>query len=309
MRPPPIIPAPPRGITNLAHDAPADIRAINGRAGVSLGLASQRDGAVQLRRGLRRFNLDAELGPLVFLHAEVSRTVRSIQHAELHLAHHTVARRGEAAGEGAVVIRLHILLGDFFAVGIGENHRELLVGEHLVIIRLGVHAQAEAFVLDGLARPVEGAVGEEDGVGIRLRLVAVIVNVVILLTAEHATVVAHPNQHALIVSASDAEEAVGVGGHFRLRGAVALIIAMPGFDLRAGERFARVRLEHEAFQLSKPRADDEREVAHPHVCEGDVVILIAEIRVVAGDDEVIAGLEILRRGDFLDAFLEVFRGR
>ena len=82
---------------------------------------------------------------------------------KVHSAHQPVTRSCEAAGEGAVVVGAVVLARDLLAVNVLEHHRQLLALEHLVVVLGLVHPDADAFVLDGLDGPVDGAVGEEGG--------------------------------------------------------------------------------------------------------------------------------------------------
>ena len=56
-------------------------------------------------------------------------------------------------------------------------------------------------------------------------------------------------------------------------------------------------------------ADDQRQIADPEIRKGHDVVRLAEPGVVAGDQEVEAGLQILRRRQFLDPFLEILGRR
>ena len=85
-------------------------------------------------------------------------------------AHQPVARRGEAAGERAVIIGLLALPGDFLAVHVAEHHRHLLAFERFVIVLRLIHPKADALVLNRLAGPINRAVGEKNGRRVRLRL-------------------------------------------------------------------------------------------------------------------------------------------
>ena len=79
-------------------------RAVHRGAGVAHGVAGEADLVVELGGGLGRIESDLELGPLVFLDAEMAAPCARPFDLEGHLAHEPVARRGEAAGERAVVV-------------------------------------------------------------------------------------------------------------------------------------------------------------------------------------------------------------
>src|SRR5947207_2024063 len=115
-RAPTIIPAPPIGITHFAQDPIFYLRAINSRAGVSHRFARHADLLIQFCRSLGRLQRYLEFGPLVFLHPNGSRTVRPARNVKLHRAHEPITGRGEAAGEGAVIVATMFLMGHFLAV-------------------------------------------------------------------------------------------------------------------------------------------------------------------------------------------------
>ena len=76
-----------------------------------------------------------------------------------------------------------------------------------------------------------------------------------------------------------------------------MAVPIPGVDLDLGpfDRLAGGRIEHEAaelaFALSLP--DDQGQLAHPDVGEGDHVVRRAETRIVAGQEVIEAGLHVL----------------
>jgi len=94
-----------------------------------------------------------------------------------------------------------------------------------------------------------------------------------------------------------------------MRDAIALIIQVPRHDFRAGHRFSRICFEHETFEVTVARTQHEREVAHPDVCERDLIVLLAEIRSVARHEEIETGFELVRRGQCFGAFLVIRRRR
>ncbi len=114
----------------------------------------------------------------------------------------------------------------------------------------------------------------------------------------------------------EGEQAVGVagGGPDALpRVVVGVVLPPVGGDLRTGDRFPGDRVQHEAGDLSAlpGAAGNQGEVADPAPeVVGSVVLVSREVLVVAGEDEVVAGSEILglRDGDRLDLVLEVRGG-
>ena len=309
----PPIPAPPIRPAHLANDAILHLRAIDRRAGVALGLAGERDLVVQLRRRLRRVERHLELRPLVFLHIERRLAERSAGHVDGHAAHHAITRCGEAAAERSVVVARVLGFRDLFPVRIAEHHRDLAPAQQLVVVAALIHAQADALVLNRLAGPVERAVGEEDGLVVRVRFVHRVAVVLLhraQLVLHVANLRAHAQQAAAILLRGKREEAVRVGADGgRGRHAVALIIEMPRHYLRTADRFTRSGDEHEAFDALIVRTDDEREFAHPHVGVGHLILAFGEVLVVARDDEIEAGLERSRRRNEFRALLEISGGR
>ena len=111
--------------------------------------------------------------------------------------------------------------------------------------------------------------------------------------------------------AVDRELAVAVGLGLVARGEVA--VPIPGVDLHFGpfDRLAGGRIEHET---AKPAVgillpDDQGQLAHPDVGIGNDVVRRAETRIVAGQQVIEAGLQVLRRGKVLDPLLKILGRR
>src|SRR5439155_25928778 len=148
---PAVIPVPPVRKTHFANDAIFDLRAVNGGPGISQRLAGQRDLFIQLGGGLWRLEGDMEFRALVFFDIETRGAGRTRLNRDLHRAHEAITRRGETAGERAIIIATLRFAGDFFAIGIAVNQRDVLPFDQLVIIPLLIHPQPAAVVLEGLA--------------------------------------------------------------------------------------------------------------------------------------------------------------
>ena len=114
-------PAPDRK-PHLAHNAPCNLPPPDGCSGVRRGLARHDDLGVEPGRLRGRFELNLELGSLVFLHVEACVPVRTIPYGQGHPPHQAVPGGREAAAESAVVIALVLLPGNLLAVGILEHH-------------------------------------------------------------------------------------------------------------------------------------------------------------------------------------------
>ena len=268
-------------------------------------MAGQRNLVVQLRRGLRRVERDLEFRTLVFFDVDIRLTSGALRHVNPHRAHQSVARRGETAAERTVVVATMLLPRDFLVVRIGENDGQFAAGEHFVVVLLVVHAETDAFVLNRLTRTINCAVGEKNGLVISA-LTLVVVGRVFLLRTQLAPVVTRAKEVAPLVTL-EREETILVRGQRRLRNAIALIVQTPRHDLRAGDRLAGIRFEHETLDLTVAPTQHEREVAHPDVRECDLVVRLAEIGFVARNEEIKAGLELVRLGQCFSAFLVVRR--
>jgi len=118
-------------------------------------------------------------------------------------------------------------------------------------------------------------------------------------------------QHALIRPGGQREQALLI----RLRHGASLAYVVPRviprLDFRTGDRFAGDGVQHEALDVRFPaaRADDQRQVADPEIRERNEIVLLAEARIVAGDQEVEARLQIGRRFDLFRPLLVVCGGR
>ena len=309
----PAIPAPPMRPAHFAHDAILHLRAIDRRAGVALGLARERHLVVQLRRRLRRVERHLELRPLVFLHVERRLARWPIEGSNCHAAHQAIPRCGEAAAEGTVVIAELFNLRDLLPIRIAEHDCDILAGKHFIIVAALIHAQADALVLNRLAGPVKRAVGEEDGLVMRVRFVNRIAVVLLHRTQLMLCVAnlrAHAEEAAAIFLGRKREKPVRVGADGRCgRHTIAKVIEMPRHHLRTGDRFARVRFEHEAFDALIVRTNDEREFAHPDVRAGHLILAFGELLIVACDDEIETGFERHGRRNEFSALLEINGGR
>src|SRR5207247_8577561 len=128
------------------------------------------------------------------------------------------------------------------AVRVCTDDGQFLTGEDLVVIVFLVHTQADAFVLNGLARTIDRPVGEEDGLVVSLgSLVAK--RGILLLRSEFSTVVPDAEQVVAILFRFEGEETVLVGGDWRTRNATPLVVQMPGHHFRATYRATRCPLE------------------------------------------------------------------
>ena len=165
---PPAPPEPPDRIPHLAHHPVTDLGPANRGARVSLGGSLDLHVPVEFGRLGGSRQLDFEFRTLVFLHIEERDAVVAFRITDPHLAHEPIARRGEAAAERTEVVRAMLLLLDLLTVRVFEDHRDRLVGLGLVVVALLIHRNADPFELDGLPRPIQRSIGEEDRLLVRL---------------------------------------------------------------------------------------------------------------------------------------------
>ena len=168
---PRIIPAPPPGPAHVAHHAPLHFRAIDGSARVILRPSAQAHFLVELRRHFRRVERHLELRAFVFLDVEPGYSVRRALRINAAPPRNAITRRGEAPGKASVVIRPVPGFGDLLAVRVREHHLDLAAGERFVAVLCLVGSDYNPFVLHGLARPIERAVGEKNRLIARIGIV------------------------------------------------------------------------------------------------------------------------------------------
>ncbi len=85
------------------------------------------------------------------------------------------------------------------------------------------------------------------------------------------------------------------------------IVTSPNSTAGTGDRIAAAGIEHEAVDQTTALviAGDNRKLAVPDLRERDLVVSIIEVGVVAGDQEVRPGRNVVWRGNLLHAFLVV----
>ena len=177
---PPVMPAQPGRKAHLPDHAVLDLSVIDGGPGIGHGRPTNLDLAVEhgrLGRGVHRY---LELGTLVLLDGNRGGTARGIRALDLdaHSAHETVTRSGEAPVEGSIVVGTVLEPGDLLVVAVAKDHREVSIGDHLVVVVLLIDAVRNPLVTDGLAGAVEAAVGKENRTLVRPALAVVIIHVI-----------------------------------------------------------------------------------------------------------------------------------
>src|SRR5205823_2862017 len=102
------------------------------------------------------------------------------------------------------------------------------------------------------------------------------IGIELILRAEFLAMMPSAQQITALLGRWKTEEAVFVGRDLRLGNAIAVSIQIPRHQFRILERLARGRIEDEALDFSIALANHQREVAHPNVCEGDLILPISE---------------------------------
>ena len=171
------MPAANQGGKHLPDHAVLDLSVIDGGPGRGHGRPTNLDLAVEhgrLGRGVHRY---LELGTLVLLHGNRGGTAREFSALDLdaHSAHESVTRSSEAPVEGSIVVGTVLEPGDLLVVAVAKDHREVSIGDHLVVVVLLIDAVRNPLVTDGLAGAVEAAVGKENRTLVRPALAVVII--------------------------------------------------------------------------------------------------------------------------------------
>ena len=307
-RAPPEVCAPPIGEPHLPHDAVTDLCAPDRRTCVRGCLAIHGYFLAQFARLFWSLNRDLKLGPFVFLNVELSLAARFVRRANRHAPREPVPRCREAAAERTVVVCLVLGLRDFLSVHVGKQHRHCFAGQHFVIVVVTVCADANAFILNGLAGAVERAIGKEER--LRKDVGPLVFPPALKLVARRELLVfeRHEREGSSIGARSRCEHSIGVRLHRRTQG-VFCIARDPELHLRTFDRIAGARIDDEAFgfRVALICAHHDGEVAHPKIRERDHIIVCAKSLVVARDEEIKARLQVLRRCDFFGALTEVGR--
>ena len=163
-------PPAPDGKPHLPHDAPVDLGGADGGAGVGGRLAGHHDLGVEPRGFGGRIEFYFELGSLVFLYVEVGVAGWAVAGHQGHSTQEPVSGGRKAAAERPVVVALVLSAFDLLAVGVTEYHGQSLAGQRVIVVGDGVRVDADALVVDRMARTVEGPVGEEDRLFARFRV-------------------------------------------------------------------------------------------------------------------------------------------
>ena len=164
QRSPPVMPAQPGRKANLPDHAIPDLCIIDCRSGISHGRTTYLHFAVKHSRLCRSVHRHLKLGPLVLLHIKISRPHWGIGSINLkvHPAHETVTRSSEATFEGSIVICPVLGPGNLLIIGITKNHREVTIGDYLVIIFFLIDMIGHPLIANGLTGSVKAPVGKEN---------------------------------------------------------------------------------------------------------------------------------------------------
>src|SRR5205807_2145524 len=129
----------------------------------------------------------------------------------------------------------------------------------------------------------------------------------LILGTEFLAMMARAQEVTTLFCRGKTEEAILIRCDLRLWNAIAIVVEIPRHHLSFLERFARRRIQHEALDFSVALPNHERQVTHPNVCERDLIISLGEVRIMAGDQKIKAGLKIVGRRQFFSPFFEVWR--
>src|SRR5262249_26243962 len=150
-----------------------------------------------------------EFGTLVLLHSHGRAAPRRVLGSQLQYAAKAALWRDEAATERATIIRDVLTARHDLAVGVLELDLHGFLRQRGIVVALAIDADAEALVLDRLARPIEGAIGEEERLLGRLRLVRFAKRHLIRMPQATRSLGGHQgdDRHSIL----EVEEAVSVG--------------------------------------------------------------------------------------------------
>ena len=156
-------PVPPDRPAHLTHHAVPDLGAIDGGAGIGLGLAGDADLLAKARGLCRRIERNKKPRALVFLDLDPGLARGRPKHTQTAAAGHAAARSRELA-----VKRSERVGGQFGTIQLApvrvlEQHRQRPARQHPIIVARLVHPQTDPLIKDGLTRPIQRAVGEQDG--------------------------------------------------------------------------------------------------------------------------------------------------
>ena len=179
QRSPPVVPAQPGRKANLPDNAIPDLRIIDCRSSVGHGRTTDLHFAVKHSRLRRSVHCDLKLGPLILLHIKITRPPWRIGtfNLNVHPAHETVTRSSEATFEGSIVICPVLGPGNLLVIGITKNHREVTIGDYLVIVFFLIDMIGHPLIANGLTGSVKAPVGKENRAFTWPVLIVILINV------------------------------------------------------------------------------------------------------------------------------------
>ena len=95
----------------------------------------------------------------------------------MHPTHETVTRSSEATFEGSIVICPVFGPGNLLVIGITKNHREVTIGDYLVIVFFLIDMIGHPLIANGLTGSVKAPVGKENRAFTRPVLIVILINV------------------------------------------------------------------------------------------------------------------------------------
>ena len=190
-----------------------------------------------------------------------------------------------------------LLASDLFVVAIDEQNRQRAAGERFVIVFGLLDVDRDALVLDHLAGPIQRTIGEEDGASVGLGSQIAFVVVVVAGGGQLMLAVFGVQEEALVAGQRNGKQAILVGLSRRPNRPHVASGTVPRPNLSVSDWIASDGVQHEtfgyAFAVLGPC--DERQIADPEVRERDDVVLVTKTGIVAGDQEIEARFQILRR--------------
>ncbi len=282
---------PPPGVADLADDPVLDRGPVHRSPGEAHGGAGELDDLAQLELPLGDGQLDLELGPLVFLDSDL-RLPGRIHGLDRHGPGQPVGGRGEGPADRAESVADQAQGRGFLLVGVAQDHPHRLSGQDAIVAGGLVDRQAKALEVDRLAGPVDGPVGEEDRPG--GRPLAGLASPLHLGLGQLGAVRSLDVVDAAAVGIGDIQSygalGVGAGGGGPQERALVVVPLVDG-HFGSGHGLARVGLDDQAFGGRSGRSLDDAQSGYPEGRRLDLVPLLGESGIIAGQKPVVARLE------------------
>ena len=152
---PPVVPAPPRGVTYFTHDAPFDFGIIDGSAGISCGFACKSYFAIQFAGNFRSLDGYFKLWALVFFYIDAGTATRASNYLQAHPAKYAVSWGVKLAAERTIVISPVLLTRNLLAVPVTEADGHEGIWNCAVVVSSLINVIAEPFEFNGLTWAIQ----------------------------------------------------------------------------------------------------------------------------------------------------------